>query len=566
MIAVTPAESTGEPAKQERPLSGLLLFASFLLLSIVVYVRMRHLSVPLERDEGEYAYMGQLLLKGFKPFTLAYSMKPPGVSIIYGIFMMLFGQSTVAIRLGLLLVNSSCIFLVYLLGCRLFNRNAALFSAATYGMLSLSQSFFGNFAHATHFVVLFVLSGYLLLLSGIEKEKLSRLLASGLFMGCAFSMKQHAAPFIAFAGLCLIRACLDKGTAGKRFMAKGLPLLILGAVLPVAFMMAAMIQAGVFQKFWLWTALYAREYLSEGSFPQGFLEFAHKLPGIFFRQLPFWLIASCGIALLCRRTDQDKPVDRFFILGLLLFSLVSVCPGWYFREHYFIMLLPAIALLTGAAVSRAEAMFPSLASKGRWSGAAGCMLFLAVAYGTVSERDYFFTMTPQEASRAIHDRNPFPEAVQIGQYLKDHTSIKDRIAVLGSEPEIYFYADRLSATGHIYMYSLMENHPYARQMQMEMIREITATEPRYVVMVKINTSWGGKADSSLLLLNWGERLLREQYEQVGVIDIVDRSTTRYLWDNDAKGYNPVSGKYVTVHKRKTTAPAHPPNHPSQETQ
>jgi len=525
---------------------------------------MRLLSVPLERDEGEYAYMGQLLLKGFKPFTMAYSMKPPGVSIIYGIFMMLFGQSTVAIRLGLLLVNSSCIFLVYLLARRLFNRNAAFFSAATYGMLSLSQSFFGNFAHATHFVVLFVLSGYLLLLAGIEKEKYPLILASGFFMGCAFSVKQHAAAFIAFAGLYLIRACLDKGTAGKRFMVKGLPLLLLGAVLPVAVMMAAMIQAGVFPKFWLWTVLYASEYLSEGSFPKGFIEFAHKLPGIFFRQLPFWLIALFGSALLCRRTD--KPVDKFFILGLLLFSVVSVCPGWYFREHYFIMLVPAIALLTGAAVSLAEAMFPAVTSKGRWSGAAGCMLFLAVAYGTVSERDYFFTMTPLEVSRAIHDRNPFPEAVQIGQYLKDHTSIEDRIAVLGSEPEIYFYADRLSATGHIYMYSLMENHPYARQMQMEMIREITATEPRYVVMVRINTSWGGKPDSSLLLLNWGERLLREQYELVGIIEIVDRSTTRYLWNNYAKGYNPVSGKYVTVHKRKTTAPAHPPNHPSLETQ
>ena len=38
-----------------------------LILLAVVFVRLRLLGVPLERDEGEYAYMGQLLLKGIPP-------------------------------------------------------------------------------------------------------------------------------------------------------------------------------------------------------------------------------------------------------------------------------------------------------------------------------------------------------------------------------------------------------------------------------------------------------------------------------------------------------------------
>lgn len=35
-------------------------------------------TAPLERDEGEYAYAGQLMLQGIPPYQLAYNMKLPG--------------------------------------------------------------------------------------------------------------------------------------------------------------------------------------------------------------------------------------------------------------------------------------------------------------------------------------------------------------------------------------------------------------------------------------------------------------------------------------------------------
>jgi len=47
--------------------------------------------------------------------------------------------------------------------------------------------------------------------------------------------------------------------------------------------------------------------------------------------------------------------------------------------------------------------------------------------------------------------------------------------VLGSEPQIYFYSGRRSATGYLYMYSLTEEQKYALRMQKEMIGEIEKT-------------------------------------------------------------------------------------------
>jgi len=40
-------------------------------LVIVAAVRLRLLNLPLERDEGEYAYAGQLIRQGIPPYQLA---------------------------------------------------------------------------------------------------------------------------------------------------------------------------------------------------------------------------------------------------------------------------------------------------------------------------------------------------------------------------------------------------------------------------------------------------------------------------------------------------------------
>lgn len=541
-----------DAATPDRQLTTFLLcILSALALCMVLYVRIRLLAAPLERDEGEYAYMGQLLLKGINPFTRAYSMKPPGVSVMYGFFMLIFGQSATAIHLGLLLANLFSTFFIFLLSKRLFNLKAALIAAASYGTLSLSQSVIGIFAHATHFVVLFTLAGFLLLLRATEAKQTSLFFSGGLCLGLAFTMKQHAAFFIIFALLYIVSNSRTDHSIENKTVVKDSFLFMLGAIIPYTLIIIAMIQSAVFSRFWLWTVLYAREYVTEITFSRGLQELARQFTGMISSQLPLWLLALSGLYLVSTRTAHKRNY-RFFIIGFLFCSFLATCPGLYFREHYFVMLLPAIALLTGAAVYHGAPLLASALPPGRFPQAATCLCIASLAYGMVYERDYLFRLSPLEVSRTIYKSSPFPEALQIAAYLKNNTVATDTIAVMGSEAEIYFYADRLSATGHIYMYSLMENHPYARQMQLEMIREIESAQPEYVVMVKINSSWGGKPDSDLLLLRWAERFLQEQYEQAGVIDILGHSKTRYLWGVETKGYTPASTKYITVHKRKPT--------------
>ena len=60
------------------------------IVALVVFVRLRLLQIPLERDEGEYAYSGQLMLEGIPPYQLAWNMKLPGTYAAYAVMMALF--------------------------------------------------------------------------------------------------------------------------------------------------------------------------------------------------------------------------------------------------------------------------------------------------------------------------------------------------------------------------------------------------------------------------------------------------------------------------------------------
>src|SRR4029077_1550593 len=147
----------------------------FALVLVIVLcsagIRLRLLQMPLERDEGEYAYAGQLILHGIPPYLEAYNMKLPGVYVSYALIMAVFGQTIAGIHIGLILVNSGCIVLLFFLAKRLFDSVAGLVACASFAVLSMSASVLGMAAHATHFVVLPTLGGLLLLLKNIESRR-----------------------------------------------------------------------------------------------------------------------------------------------------------------------------------------------------------------------------------------------------------------------------------------------------------------------------------------------------------------------------------------------------------
>ena len=152
--------------------------ALILVLLCSALIRVRLAPTPLERDEGEYAYAGQLMLEGIPPYSIASNMKLPGTYAMHAVIMALLGETIVGIHLGLLLVNAASILLVFLIARRVLGDAASVAAAAVYAALSLSPSVAGTASHATHFVTLFALAGTLLLLRKETRPRRALLSAS----------------------------------------------------------------------------------------------------------------------------------------------------------------------------------------------------------------------------------------------------------------------------------------------------------------------------------------------------------------------------------------------------
>src|SRR5690348_17674104 len=133
-------ETIESPASRDALIKRIawIVLAIAVLLSLAVRIRLKDL--PLERDEGEYAYAGQLLLEGIPPYQLAYNMKLPGTYAAYAAILAVFGQSVQAIHSGLLLVNLATIVLTATLGRRLYGATGGLATGASYALLSTSPS------------------------------------------------------------------------------------------------------------------------------------------------------------------------------------------------------------------------------------------------------------------------------------------------------------------------------------------------------------------------------------------------------------------------------------------
>jgi hypothetical protein len=520
----------------------LALILSLLVIALIILIRLRLLQIPLERDEGEYAYAGQLMLQGIPPYTLAYNMKFPGIYVAYAVVMAVFGQTITGIHLGLLLINIATIALIFFLARRLWNEIAGSVAAVSYAVLSVSPSVLGLAAHATHFVMLPVVAGTFLLL-GPQSSK--RLLASGLLFGVGLLMKQPACFFILYGVSYLLVRDLCTGL-GLRQAARRSLLFAIAAILPLAIACLLLFRAGVFNAFWFWTIDYAREYGSLVSIAQARQIFVPNLKTAIGASWPLWVLAAVGLLLWMWNKPPTR--HRTLIAGFVACSILALSSGFYFRSHYFVLILPAVSLFVGFAIAGLTSLMPR-----RIIGLGFTPLLLfAVAAGLFffAERDVLFRLTPSAVSRQLYWGNPFPESVQIADYLRAHSARSDTIAVLGSEPQIYFYANRHSATGYIYTYGLMEPQKYARQMQEEMIREIERARPKFLISVITRYSWLQRPQSDPLIFTWATEYTAENYSVAGFVNIMPSGQTDYYFTNIPQAV-PELGNYILIYERKS---------------
>lgn len=521
---------------------------AFLLIAAAMYCRIRLLDVPLERDEGGFAYIGQQLLRGVSPYHSGNMKILPGIHFAYAGIMMLFGESPAGIHIGLLVINLLSVVFLYLLARRMLSVGAAAIAAGSYAMLSVSQSVFGVFAHATHFVVLFALAGLFALLTGIENNRTRFVFVSGICLGISVLMKQHGVFF------CLLAICY---LAGNDYMRKKqiattlqrLLILMAGIVIPYAATCLYMKIDGVFNEFWFWTVTRSMDYATGHFTDIDLFALLNHFKGMSLNVAFFWILPLIGLSILFLSGIQL--CYKWFFASLFFTSVLAVLPGLSFYPHYFVLMLPSLALLSGLVFEMLPLLAASLIGIRNARNAVLILFLSATVFTCYSRFSYLFTLSPYLVSRTIYGVNPFPESLEIAKYIKNNSAPGTPIAVFGSEPQIYFYANRPSATDYLFMYPLVAQQPYAIKMQQEMMSEIQTSAPEYVVLVRVLTSWLFNGDIAAPLLAWIDKNLKQYYRQVGVVELASFYGSNYFWDKDAENRRPSTENYVLVFKKNT---------------
>jgi Dolichyl-phosphate-mannose-protein mannosyltransferase len=422
----------------------------------------------LERDEGEYAYIADLLLDGGVPYRDAFDQKPPAVFAAYALIIRLLGRSPAAIHWGAQIYSLGTVALVYLVGALAASRIVGGVAALLVVPLLLDPGVYGQSANTEVFMVLPLAAALVATLLAVDRRNATWALTAGLASGLAMLFKQVAATNLI--------VCLSVLAIYGRWRLV-LPFLGGVAVGP------------------LLTVLY---FVSVGAWPEFFdavighnLQYAARLEpqlyplllwislrGVLVGCWPIYALALVG-ALWRRKPAMWKSRrGRGIVLAWAIASVVGMCVGGYFREHYYIQIAPAAALL--AAVGLVKLTMP-LTRRAAW--VLPVATAIVVAYPVVASGWYYLPGDANAKCRRLYGPNPFVEALAVGRHINERSRPEDTVFIVGSEPQILFYANRRSASRFIFAYPLTMPGLDTRGRQKTVLDELRRAPPHTVVVV-----------------------------------------------------------------------------------
>jgi hypothetical protein len=306
--------------------------------------------------------------------------------------------------------------------------------------------------------------------------------------------------------------------------------------------------SGVFKTFWFWTITYPGAYGSRVPLSQAWGNFTQLFPMVTVNFTLFWYISALGIIALF--FIKGKIWTRIFVGLFVIFSFLPAVPGFYFRNHYFIPYLPAVGILTGIFFEFISLLIIKYFKQVRYVTGGIFIILVIVQLSNRDQKEFFFLHEPNDLCRIVYNGNPFTEAIPVAKYIQANTTEKDRVFVFGSEPEIYFYSKRTSATGYIYMYDLVFDQKFVKQMQKELMQEVEKARPKFIVYVSCPYSWLASKDQAEPLFQWfNSYMMKEKFVTAGIVDYLFPEPSVYVWNEDATKYKTKSQNFIMVFRR-----------------
>jgi len=430
------------PVFSRRALLQSAPLALLCLLPIVLYLPV--LDTPFERDEGTYATIAQGLLDGKIPYRDLFDNKPPLVYGWYAFSFLLFGENVMAPRIVAAVLLSLTALALFAQARMVFGRGVAYIATVVF-VTATGLPFVALHANTEAYMLLPLVASLTAFTLGMRSGRLGWFLLAGVLSGVAIMTKQVAVwNLLALA----IVAVFWRWRSPDAVVSRPAPLcfLLAGAGTAVALIATPFFAVGALGDLVYANVSYNWLYVRFLTLGERLLDLAAGMAFISALAAPLIAGSLLGLAVVLR---ARRPAAYYLFVAWAAASAVGVATGGRFFPHYFLHLVPAMAVLT--AMLLYERFRDRLAHPpGRALIAAGVALAL-VALATNGAMRLAPWRTEQRVAPNVFEQKRWEwSSRDLGAYIAERTDPDDTIFNLGREPQIYFYADRRPAVQYFY--------------------------------------------------------------------------------------------------------------------
>ena len=466
-----------------------------ILLAVTFALRMPAFFVPVfNSDETFVATQAQVIRNGGELYEDAIDRKPPLVPYIYAATFAFFGTSALwSVRVVAMFAIALTALLLAIEARRRYGERAGWIAGILFVLAMVA--FAPQDGQAANFEVFMLPS----MTAAILFARRGRGVAAGLSVAAATLAKQTGAVTLLPVVYMLARTRGRKGVAAA--------LVGFGALVA-----AVAIAVGPSQLFY-WAVLGNGSYLGVNSA-------SVMVIAMFVLMTLGW--AACNLPLLWKlpqawhdrrepSLDGGRDTDLWIWLASAAFS---VAIGLRFFGHYYLQLVPPLALVAAGALSRGSRR----------------AVRVTIAVASV------FAIAYSAAGYFMHPFGPEPQYESVSRYVAASSHPDDRILVWGSEPEIYWASNLQPATRFLTTPTFLTgNHPGrpssdkvttdadTEQNWEYFFEDFAKRPPRYVLDTSPSKLRGAQPISSFPRF---AKLMKDEYRYVRTIDGVAVYTRR----------------------------------------
>jgi 4-amino-4-deoxy-L-arabinose transferase-like glycosyltransferase len=381
-----------------------------------------------------YSVVANEIVDGGRPYADAVERKPPLLFWTYAAVFKIAGEFNWKALHFVALVWTLCAMAgLYVIGRELFDRNTGLIAALFYSVFQPWATWNNLSFDGEMLMNLPIIWAWAMAFRHSSSRLRPELFPAGALLGAAFLLKQPAAIAAVPLGIYLLlpsyRTSRSLTPTNSIIQAT---MLTLGFFAALSFVTIVLWKQGILHEAFFWTIA------------------DHDIPHVFWRTGILRTLAFLGACLplvigaimACHDKSEiwsGRTAERTALLGLLVASAIGAAAGARFYPHYYVQLIPPLALLAAPYYAQ---LWSRTIQPPHW------LLRPKVTYAWLALTVVVFSTVHWVG--LVHRRIPS----EAGRYLLTHSAPDDRIFVWGQRAKIYLEAHRRPACRYITTFPL----------------------------------------------------------------------------------------------------------------